>query len=125
MQREKANFDILGRIRSERLKRNWTEYTMAKNAGLSQSTISTWYRNQLQPSVASIERICKGFGISLSEFFAEDCGDSAALITEEHPRIIPAIPQDKRQLLHLWGCINVEQRKALLSLLKSMINNPS
>ena len=64
MNREKSEFNILKKIEEERMKRNWSEYTLAKNSNLTQSTISTWYRRDLQPSVASIEKICSGLGIT-------------------------------------------------------------
>ena len=60
MEREKPNFDILGRIDRERLARGWSEYTLAENSGLTQSTLSTWRRRNLQPNVTSIEKICHG-----------------------------------------------------------------
>ena len=41
MEREKPTFDILGRIERERLSRGWSEYALAENSGLTQSTIST------------------------------------------------------------------------------------
>ena len=69
MEREKPTFDILGRIEQERLARGWSEYALAENSGLTQSTISTWRRRNLQPNVASLEKICSGLGISLSQFF--------------------------------------------------------
>ena len=49
MEREKPTFDILGRIEQERLARSWSEYALAENSGLTQSTISTWRRRNLQP----------------------------------------------------------------------------
>lgn len=49
MEREKPTFDILGRIEKERAARNWSEYALAENSGLTQSTISTWRRRNLQP----------------------------------------------------------------------------
>ena len=55
MEREKPAFDILGRIEQERLSRGWSEYALAENSGLTQSTISTWRRRNLQPNVASLE----------------------------------------------------------------------
>ena len=54
MEREKPNFDILGRIDRERLARGWSEYTLAENSGLTQSTLSTWRRRNLQPNVGFI-----------------------------------------------------------------------
>ena len=81
MEREKPTFDILGRIEKERAARNWSEYALAENSGLTQSTISTWRRRNLQPNVASIEKICSGFGITLSQFFQEE--DSVYLTKEQ------------------------------------------
>ena len=46
MEREKPTFDILGRIEQERLSRGWSEYALAENSGLTQSTISTWRRRK-------------------------------------------------------------------------------
>ena len=68
MEREKPSFDILGKIDQERLARGWSEYTLAENSGLTQSTLSTWRRRNLQPNVTSIEKICRGLGITLSQF---------------------------------------------------------
>lgn len=56
MEREKPTFDILGRIEQERLSRGWSEYALAENSGLTQSTISTWRRRNLLPNVASLSR---------------------------------------------------------------------
>lgn len=69
MEREKPNFDILGRIDRERLARGWSEYTLAENSGLTQSTLSTWRRRNLQPNVTSIEKICHGALASPSRSF--------------------------------------------------------
>lgn len=63
--------DVLDRLRRLMHERNWTEYRLAKESGLSQSTISNmFYRNTI-PSVATLEAICGAFGISLAQFFAD------------------------------------------------------
>ena len=109
MDREHSEFDILNRIQQERQKRNWTEYALAKNAGMTQSTISSWYRENRQPSVASIEKICKGLGISLSEFFLDDSSSSMML-------------SEKVNILDCWDCMSPVQRKCLLDLLHSFLD---
>ena len=106
MQREKATFDILKRIDDERMKRNWSEYTLAKNSNITQSTISTWYRKNLQPSVASIEKICMGLGISLSEFFNEEIS------------YIYLTPQQS-EILDLWDALTPSQRDSITNMLRS------
>ena len=107
MTREKPNFDILGRIDRERLSRGWTEYALAENSGLTQSTISTWRRKQLQPNVASIEKICDGLGITLAEFFSDS---ESTYLTEE-----------QKKTLALLGKLSPKQRTAVLEMLKSFV----
>ena len=99
MEREKPTFDILGRIEKERAARNWSEYALAENSGLTQSTISTY----LQPNVASIEKICSGFGITLSQFFQEE--DPVYLTNEQ------------KEILDLWAKLSPTQREAVTKML--------
>lgn len=51
--------------------RGWSEYRLAKSCGLSESTIANIFRRNTLPSIATLETICGGFGITLSQFFAE------------------------------------------------------
>jgi transcriptional regulator with XRE-family HTH domain len=99
MEREKPNFDILGRIDRERLARGWSEYTLAENSGLTQSTLSTWRRRNLQPNVTSIEKICHGLGITLSQFFEEE----------------------QKSLLTTWDRLSPSQRTAILDLIQAFL----
>lgn len=64
--------DVLDRITYYRKQKNWTEYQLAEQSGLTQSTISSWYRKNMLPNIASLEKICNAFGITLSQFFATD-----------------------------------------------------
>lgn len=63
--------NVLAEITRLRLERGWNEYELAKHCGLSQSTISTWYRKNQTPTIQTLDKVCKGLGISLSQFFAE------------------------------------------------------
>ena len=45
--------DILKRIVDLRKERNWTEYQLAEQSGLTQSTISSWYRKNMLPTIPS------------------------------------------------------------------------
>lgn len=64
--------NVLERITYYRKMKNWTEYQLAEKSGLTQSTISTWYRKDMLPTIPSLEKICNAFGITLSQFFAID-----------------------------------------------------
>ena len=61
----------MARLRSLLQARGWTEYRLAKESNLNESTIANIYRRNNVPTVATLEAICKAFGITLSEFFAD------------------------------------------------------
>ena len=81
--------------------------TSWQNAGLSQSTISTWYRKGQVPTIQTLEKVCRGFGITLSQFFAE--GDDAIFLT-----------QAQKEMLDNWSVLNPKQRELVTELLKNM-----
>lgn len=62
--------DVLERITYYRNQKNWSEYQLAEHSGLTQSTISSWYRKNMVPTIPSLEKICNAFGITLSQFFS-------------------------------------------------------
>lgn len=104
--------DVLARITKLRLNRGWTDYELAKRSGLPQSTISSWYTKNMMPSVSSLENICKGLGISLSQFFLEeDSGEATILSRQQH------------RLLAYASRLDPDQYESLLSFLERL--NPT
>ena len=66
---------ILEKITEMRVARHWSEYQLAEKSGLTQSTISSWYRKDMVPSIPSLTKICDAFGITLSQFFLDDTNE--------------------------------------------------
>ena len=99
--------DILAAITQYRQARGWTEYQLAERSGLPQSTISSWYRKNMIPTVPSLEKICNAFGITLSQLFAEE--DSVVSLT-------PA----QRRLMEVWARLSEEQQTAIYALMEKM-----
>ena len=95
--------NVLERITSLREHKNWTEYQLAERSGLTQSTISSWYRKDILPTISSLERICIAFGISLSQFFKEET-DEVVLINPNQKKLLEVVSKlDDKQynaLLH-------------------------
>ena len=98
--------DIKEKLKDLLQKRGWTEYRLAKESGLSESTIANIYRRNSTPSFATLKAICDAFGITLSQFFAE--GDMIDLTPET------------RELFEGWKAMTVEQRDATLQMIKSI-----
>ncbi|HIS70169.1 MAG TPA: helix-turn-helix transcriptional regulator [Candidatus Gallacutalibacter stercoravium] len=99
--------DVLKEITRLREERDWSEYELAKNSGLSQSTISTWYSKNQMPTIPTLDKVCKGLGITLSQFFAE--GDDAISLTSE-----------QKEMLDNWSALTPQQQKVIMELLRSM-----
>ncbi|MBO7613206.1 MAG: helix-turn-helix domain-containing protein [Treponema sp.] len=101
--------DILEKITKLRLEKGWTEYELAERAELTQSTISSWYRKKLIPSIPSLEHICNAYGITLSQFFLEDDCFSHQLTKEQV------------NVLNRWNRLTKEQQKKLADFLDSIL----
>ncbi|MBD9097291.1 MAG: XRE family transcriptional regulator [Ruminococcaceae bacterium] len=86
--------------------RGWTEYKLSKECGLAQSTIGNIFRRNTVPSVATLETICKGFGITMSQFFADTA-------------MVEMTPEMKA-LFDRWLCLTPTQKTAVLQLLEAM-----
>ena len=100
---------ILERIDYFRAKKGWTEYRLATQSELTQSTINSWRAKGKVPSVASLEAICKGLGITMSQFFAE--GEDAVVLTDL-----------QREILDGLNNLTEDQQKALAEFLKVFEN---
>ena len=62
--------DALQRLNRLMDERGWSVYRLAKNCGLSESTLANVFKRNTVPTITTLERICDGFGITLSQFFA-------------------------------------------------------
>lgn len=100
--------NILEKITKMRLEKGWTEYELAERSELTQSTISSWYRKNLIPSIPSLKHICDAYGITLSQFFLEDNCSSQQLTKEQ------------LDILNLWNRLTKEQQKKLSDFLYSI-----
>lgn len=99
--------DILQRILKLREEKGWSEYKLSVASGIPQSTISSWFRKKVQPSVLSIQAICNACGITLAEFFADDDSN------------IVYLSETQTKLLNGFARLTVEQQKALITFLST------
>ncbi len=99
--------DILERIKMLRDSRGWSNYRLAKEAKIPEGSLNNLFRLNNLPTIPTLEAICQGLGITLSQFFLED-GDAVVLNSEQ------------REMLDTWNALNPEQKNALLDLLKKM-----
>lgn len=98
--------DVTAKLKQIISQRGWSAYRLAKESGLSESTIANIIKRNAIPSVDTLEAICKGLGITLSQFFADG-------------ELIEVTPKT-RALIDCWSGLSEEQRDAALVLLKKM-----
>lgn len=99
--------NVLERITHFRNLKGWTEYQLAEKSGLTQSTISSWYRKNMIPSIPSLEKICNAFDITLSQFFAIET-DTFSLTDLQ------------KELLNESNRLSADQQKALIDFFKTL-----
>ena len=98
--------DIHARLRQLLQERGWTEYRLSRECGLAQTTIGNILRRNTMPSLSTLEIICDGFGITMSQLFAEG----------EMVEITPEL----REVFDCWVSLALEQKKAALAMLRAM-----
>lgn len=79
--------NILDRITVLQNERNWTAYRLSQESGIPQTTISSWYKKNMTPSISSLAQICDAFHITLAQFFSEG---EAVDITLEQKKLLDA-----------------------------------
>lgn len=99
--------DVLAKIKRLRDERGWSDYKLAQESGLRQSTLSSMFKKNNTPTIPTLEALCKAFGLTLSQFFAD--GNVPVDLTDE-----------QKTMLENWNMLSSEQKKALLELIKSI-----
>ena len=97
--------DVKERLIQLQQQRGWTDYKIAKEAGLSSNTVSNIYRRNNVPSIPTLEALCKAFGITMAQFFAEDD------LVELTPEV--------RELVDKWSALTDDQKAAVWQIMKS------
>lgn len=98
--------DVLGRIKQLMAQRNWSVYRLGKESGLAQSTLSHVFRKDSEPTISTLETICKAFGMTLGEFFADG-------------ELLP-LTEEQRSLLDKWAMLTTEQKQLVLNMIDNM-----
>lgn len=76
--------------------RSWTVYRLAKESGITYSTLSTMLNQDNVPTIPTLEKICGGFGITLGQFFNDD---------------VPILTPADRKHLDKWSKLTAEEQR--------------
>lgn len=74
--------------------RNWTVYRLAKEADIPYSSLNSMFLKNTQPTIPTLERICEGLNMSMSDFFSENPAPNVPYIN---------LSNDELELLSLYN----------------------
>lgn len=97
--------DIREKLVALQKQHGWSDYKIAKEAGLSSNTVSNIYRRGNTPSVYTLQAMCKAFGITMAQFFSD--GDLVELTPE------------LRELCDKWTALTEEQKTAIWQIIRT------
>lgn len=97
--------DLQGKIRELMEARKWSVYRLSKESGVSWSTIRNMFDRNTEPTVSTLEALCKGLGITLTQLLL---GDG-----------YPELTNDQKEVLTNWDRLNPTDKQLFLDLLRS------
>lgn len=102
--------DVKARLQQLMDERGWTIYRLAKESNISWSTVRNMFKRNNDPSIYTLECLCRGMGITLPQFF--DTENQMGLTEEQ------------RQLIQQWSKLS-DRNKRLVSELITAMNEKS
>ncbi len=100
MRKKEMQMNVIERIKQLKNERGWTDYKLAAEAMIPQSTLASVYERNTPPKLDILENICGAFGITLAQFFMED--EQVEIVAAQERRLLLAyrrLPAKKRALL--------------------------
>ena len=102
--------DVKARLQQLMDARGWTMYKLAKESNVAWTTIRNMYARNTDPSITTLESLCKGMGMTLVQFFDTD---NEMGLTPEQVR-----------LLQEWSRLNEKDKRLVSELLESLNEKP-
>ena len=101
--------DIKQRLQELMDERGWTMYRLAKEAGVSWSTIRNIFNRGTEPSISTLEVLCQGLGISLVQFL--DVNSTHGLTKEQ------------QMILREWNSLDAQSKEAVHQMIKALMKH--
>ncbi len=99
--------DVIKRIDDLMKERQWSDYKLAIESGLSSSTIANIHRRNTVPSISTLEAICSAFGITLAQFFSDNS-------------LTVQLSSEQLDLFNHWIYLTENQKRLVYDLIKEM-----
>lgn len=105
------NMDVPARLKQLMDERNMNVYAVAQASGVSWQTVKNLFTLTSNPSVGTLQKICRGLGVTMSQFFA----------TEEDGNII-TLTANQQHIIDRWNALTADQQRVFSELLDMLSN---
>lgn len=93
--------DVPARLKQLMDERGMNVYALAQASGVSWQTVKNIFTLTSNPSVGTLQKICRGLGVTLSQFFATEEDGNIITLTTEQQHVIDrwnVMPADKQRV---------------------------
>ncbi len=96
------------RIRELMEKNGYNTYRLAKQSGISLSTLSSMFENNTEPRIETLEKICSACNISIAQFFERSSRD---------------LSPEQSRVLDVYDSLSSKDREMALSYMRFLSKN--
>lgn len=89
---------------------HWSVYKLAKESSIPYSNLNNIFNRNTCPTIPTLQKICNGFNISLSEFFE----------FEKNPLRIDTISSDEQNIINTYRVLAANDKKLLNAYLRGL-----
>lgn len=102
--------DVINRIKYFLEYKHWSLYKLAKEADIPYGSLSNIFNRKTIPSIPTLDKICKGFGINLSTFFEYD----------KNPIRIEGLSDLEQDIINSYRILSVMDKELLTAYLDGL-----
>lgn len=101
------HYEIIDKLIELKNQYGWSYYKIAQESQLPESTVAHIYNRKSLPQIDTLNSLCKGFNITLEQFFTED---------EKYKQL----SDEEKEVLKLWNALDSENKKLAKDLMKRL-----
>ena len=108
---ENETNDVLDRIQYFLNLKHWSLYKLAKEADLPYSSLNNIFNRRTLPTIPTLEKICNGLGISMSEFFEY----------KNNPLKSDSLTDTEQDIIYMYRKLSARSKELLTAYLSGLI----
>ena len=90
-------------------KNDWSYYKLSKEAGFQQSTLKSITKEKNMPSLYTLSKICRAFGITISDFFNSEL-------------FVTANKQLNDDFINLWNELSLTDKEKVMIYMHGLLH---